>query len=124
MFWSSDPSESRRQFLYKTYGIQVVEDNEVVVQQSSVVLLAVKPQILPKVVDQLKDTISTARPLLLSILAGITLHQLAESFVGWSIIRAMPNTPATVGVGRHRSGSQGRRDPAANRPGATKFLPA
>ena len=57
------------------------------------------PQILPKVVDPLKDTISTARPLLLSILAGITLHQLAESFVGWSIIRAMPNTPATVGVG-------------------------
>jgi pyrroline-5-carboxylate reductase len=95
----SDPSESRRQFLYETYGIQVVEDNEVVVQQSGVVLLAVKPQILPRVVGQLKDTISTVRPLLLSILAGTTLHQLAESFVGWPIIRAMPNTPATVGAG-------------------------
>jgi pyrroline-5-carboxylate reductase len=95
----SDPSGSRRQFLYETYGIQAVEDNEVVVQQSTVVLLAVKPQILPKVIGQLKDTISTARPLLLSILAGITLHQLAESFVGWPIIRAMPNTPATVGAG-------------------------
>jgi pyrroline-5-carboxylate reductase len=95
----SDPSSSRRQFLYDTYGIQVVEDNEVVVQQSDVVLLAVKPQILHKVVEQLKDTISTVRPLLLSILAGTTLHQLTESFVGWSIIRAMPNTPATVGAG-------------------------
>jgi len=95
----SDPSASRRQFLYETYGIQVVEDNEVVVQQSHVVLLAVKPQILPKVVEQLKDTISTVRPLLLSILAGATLHQLTESFVGWSVIRAMPNTPATIGAG-------------------------
>lgn len=95
----SDPSENRRQFLYETYGIQVVDDNEVVVQQADVVLLAVKPQILPKVVGQLKDAISTARPLLLSILAGTTLHQLNGYFVGWPIIRAMPNTPATVGAG-------------------------
>jgi pyrroline-5-carboxylate reductase len=95
----SDPSESRRNFLYETYGVPVVGENAAVVQHADMVLLAVKPQILPKVVAQLKDTISTVRPLLLSILAGTTLQQLTDSFVGWPIIRAMPNTPATVGAG-------------------------
>jgi pyrroline-5-carboxylate reductase len=95
----SDPSENRRIFLYETYGIKVVEDNEVVAQQADILLLAVKPQILPAVIAQLKDTISTVRPLLLSVLAGVTLQQLAEAFVGWPTIRAMPNTPATVGAG-------------------------
>ena len=95
----SDPSESRRKFLYDTYGIRVVEDNEVVAQQASILLLAVKPQILSAVIIQLKDTISTVRPLLLSILAGVTLQQLSDSFGGWPVIRAMPNTPATIGAG-------------------------
>lgn len=95
----SDPSADRRSYLYDTYGINAVDDNEVVVQQATVVLLAVKPQILSKVATQLKDTISTVRPLLLSILAGTTLNQLTDCFVGWPVIRAMPNTPATVGAG-------------------------
>ncbi len=95
----SDPSEDRRQFLRDTYGVKVVEHNGVVAQQANLLLLAIKPQILPAVMAQLKDTIATVRPLLLSILAGVTLQQLGESFVGWPIIRAMPNTPATVGAG-------------------------
>ena len=95
----SDPSENRRNFLSTTYGIKTVNDNQVVVQQADVILLAVKPQILPAVVQQLKGTLSTVRPLLLSILAGVSLQQLSELFVGWPIIRAMPNTPATVGAG-------------------------
>lgn len=95
----SDPSTSRRQFLRDQYGVQVVEHNETVVRQADVVLLAIKPQILNGVAVQLQDTIATVRPLLLSILAGVTLKQLQATFEGWPVIRAMPNTPATVGAG-------------------------
>jgi pyrroline-5-carboxylate reductase len=95
----SDPAENRRQFLRDTYGIQVVGNNETVLQQADIVLLAVKPQILPALVAQLQPSLVTVRPLLLSILAGVTLAQLSAYFPGWPTIRAMPNTPATVGAG-------------------------
>ncbi|MFN9941539.1 MAG: pyrroline-5-carboxylate reductase family protein, partial [bacterium] len=38
-------------------------------------------------------------PLGLSILAGMPLSRLEQAFPGWAMVRAMPNTPATVGAG-------------------------
>jgi pyrroline-5-carboxylate reductase len=101
--WVSDPQPQRRQFLSETYGIFTVADNQQVVSTCNVLLLAIKPQILATVVDQLKPLIEghseTTSPLLLSILAGTTLARLSTAFPGWPVIRAMPNTPATVGAG-------------------------
>lgn len=92
----SDPQKQRRDFLEKTYQVQVTTDNSAVFDQASTVLLAIKPQILYEVVESIQ---SENNPLILSILAGVTLFTLERNFSNCPIIRVMPNTPATVGKG-------------------------
>ncbi len=81
------------------FGVEVFTDNSQMVMQCDVVVLAVKPQILPGVCTQLK--VHTQRkPLVVSIAAGVKIdninHWLKD---GVSIVRTMPNTPALVGQG-------------------------
>jgi len=95
----SDPLPARRDALTRQYGLRAVEDNGLVVQQADVVVLAVKPQVVAGVAAALPAQIAGKPPLLLSILAGTPLAQLEDYFPGWPVVRAMPNTPATVGAG-------------------------
>jgi pyrroline-5-carboxylate reductase len=92
----SDPQEARQKFLQDTYQVAVTSDN-FLVAESPVLLLAIKPQALETVLQDLTDLPST--PLVLSILAGTTLDRLQKGFPHSPIIRVMPNTPATVGAG-------------------------
>lgn len=93
----SDPQAARRAYLSETYGIVTTAKNDQAVEKASVVLLAIKPQII----DQVGPELAQATPprLLLSILAGVTLTRLQQVFPQWPLVRAMPNTPATVGAG-------------------------
>lgn len=95
--WVSDPSESRRSLLSETYGVQVTADNQAVLDTSDVLLLAIKPQVFATVTAALTPTRS--QQLVVSILAGMPLSKLEAAFPGQPVIRAMPNTPATVGAG-------------------------
>jgi pyrroline-5-carboxylate reductase len=65
-----------------------------------VIVLAVKPQILQKVVTPLGNLVAEARPLLISVAAGVTCSSI-ERWVGGdpALIRVMPNTPALIGAG-------------------------
>lgn len=94
----SEPRAERRSQLTATYGIQTT-DNNAQVATAPVLLLAVKPQIFPQVAAELAAAPRSATTLVLSILAGTTLAQLEAAFPGQPVIRAMPNTPATVGAG-------------------------
>ncbi len=96
----SDPQPARREFLEQTYEIRTTTDNAEVVAQSDTILLAIKPQMLTTVAEDLAARApQTASPLGLSILAGMPLSRLEQAFPGWAMVRAMPNTPATVGAG-------------------------
>lgn len=95
----SDPQAERRQFLECTYGVQTTTSNKAVVGHAQVVLLAIKPQMLSAVVQELDQGTPLSTPLGLSILAGVSLSRLHRCFPGWPMVRAMPNTPATVGAG-------------------------
>jgi pyrroline-5-carboxylate reductase len=64
-----------------------------------VVVLAVKPQVMPAIRDGLRDTLQRQRPLLISIAAGVRLDQLERWFGALPIVRCMPNTPALIGAG-------------------------
>jgi pyrroline-5-carboxylate reductase len=66
--------------------------------QAQTVLLAVKPQILQEIAVEL-STAETPCELWISILAGVPLARLETIFSPSAVIRAMPNTPATVGAG-------------------------
>jgi pyrroline-5-carboxylate reductase len=62
------------------------------------IVIAIKPQVLPQVSQQLKSLITTKHTLI-SIVAGISLAKLEQWFAPAKIIRVMPNTPAQVSQG-------------------------
>lgn len=92
-----EPHGARRDYLQKTYQVRVSPDNQEAANVSEVLLLAVKPQVLDRVLASLAG--GANRPLVISILAGVSLHRIQKGFPDHAIIRAMPNTPATVGAG-------------------------
>ena len=94
-----EPSPERRQVLSEQYRIKTTAKNREVIEASRVILLSVKPQIFSKVAKEFAGVHLNSPPLVLSILAGIPLAKLEAEMAGWPVIRAMPNTPATVGAG-------------------------
>lgn len=99
----SEPQQQRRNSLEQQYGVAVTADNRVVALDASVLLLAVKPQVFEAIAADLADVVTgltrDSPPLVISILAGVPLSQLEAAFPQLPVIRAMPNTPATVGAG-------------------------
>ena len=92
----SEPQQSRREFWQQQYKVRVTSDN-IAAMEAPTVLLAIKPQILDSVVTALDLTALPESPLIISILAGVTLKRLESAFTNCSVVRVMPNTPATVG---------------------------
>jgi pyrroline-5-carboxylate reductase len=91
----SDPLAARCQFLAAQYGVATTSQNQDVVKAPTV-LLAIKPQVWRAALQDLEVSTDC---LIISILAGVTITQLAEVFSKQAVIRSMPNTPATVGEG-------------------------
>ncbi|WP_048308253.1 pyrroline-5-carboxylate reductase [Halomonas sp. PR-M31] len=82
------------------YGINVSSDNNTAVTEADVVVLAVKPNIMRDVCADLRDSVQTRQPLIVSVAAGLTADTLDEWLGGGlPIIRCMPNTPSLVGAG-------------------------
>lgn len=94
----SEPQGDRRDFLAQTYQVKVTSNNQETLEAAEALLLAVKPQILDKVISQLTLDEIGNYPLILSILAGTPLSRLELTFPNFPVIRVMPNTPATVGA--------------------------
>lgn len=93
----SDPQEQRRNLLVQQYQVRAIADNQPIIDTTKTLLLAIKPQVFETVVGGLKQ--SNAHQVVISILAGVPLSKLEAAFPGQPVIRAMPNTPATVGAG-------------------------
>jgi pyrroline-5-carboxylate reductase len=90
----SEPMAARRDWLSQTYRVRVSSDNREAAKASEVLLLAVKPQVLNSAIANLE---LNSHNTLISILAGVPLNKLEAAFPQQAVIRAMPNTPATVG---------------------------
>lgn len=95
----SDPQPERLAHLRDRYSIRGTSSN-IAVMDANAVLLAVKPQVFDAVASELSVAQpQSPAPLIISILAGTPLERLEEAFSGCPVVRAMPNTPATVGAG-------------------------
>ena len=97
---ASDPNTEALQNLEHKYNVNTVSNNANAVKQATVVILAVKPQIMSKVCKPLASSLAETKPLIISIAAGIALNSLEK----WlspelSIVRCMPNTPALLQQG-------------------------
>jgi pyrroline-5-carboxylate reductase len=96
----ADAHPPTRAALAQDLGIAALADNVAAVADANVVVLAVKPQEMPRVVGELRDALQRNRPTLISIAAGLRCADLdAWSGGGLAIVRAMPNRPAVVGAG-------------------------
>ena len=93
----SDVSQARRDALKKRHGVKAVADNKEVVKGAEVVVLAVKPQELGKVMGELKGL--SPQQLVLSIAAGVTVDSLSQGLNHACLVRAMPNMAAQIGEG-------------------------
>ena len=93
-----EPVARRREYLADKYGITADEDNLQVTRDADLVVLAIKPQDLPAVFEQLGGKLNAGQSVL-SIIAGAKLSTLAEGLQHDAIIRVMPNTPAQIGCG-------------------------
>ena len=97
---AADPDSNRTAALEDCCGIRTTNDNALAIAQSDIVVLAVKPQILPALCEQVARAVANRKPLLISIAAGIqTAHLAAWLGEEAAIIRTMPNTPAMVQAG-------------------------
>ncbi|HVC17585.1 MAG TPA: pyrroline-5-carboxylate reductase [Rhodanobacter sp.] len=96
----AEPLAEARQSLGREFGVACYAENRLAAAEAEVIVLAVKPQIMPAIGNELRDPLQRNRPLLISIAAGVRLDQLARWFgSGLPIVRCMPNTPALIGAG-------------------------
>ena len=92
------PRAERRVELATRFGIRGLAGNAAAAADASVVVLAVKPQVLPAVMRELRGSLKPEQ-LVLSIIAGATMHALTTGLGHAAVVRAMPNTPAQVAMG-------------------------
>ena len=93
-----EPASEPRAALQREFGVQVTASNDAAIAGARLVLLAVKPQLLRAVLEPLCARLQQARPLLLSIAAGVRLADLERVCPGVPLVRAMPNRAALVGA--------------------------
>jgi pyrroline-5-carboxylate reductase len=99
---ASGPRQERGQELCSRYHVVACTDNRQTLavdgDDVDVLVLSVKPQVLPTVLAELHGLIP-AQTLVLSIVAGTKTQTIAKELAHAAIARAMPNTPAQIGQG-------------------------
>jgi len=97
--WASDPVDVQLRRLKRLHKIEVTRDNRALVRQSQTIILAVKPQSMASVLDEVRPEV-TPRKLFVSIAAGFPLRRIEAGLGGQArVVRVMPNTPVLVGRG-------------------------
>lgn len=98
-----DPNDQVLDRLSRDWGItphHALDEHALAVD---VVVLAVKPQVMPEVLATLATRMPAAHaahgPVVVSVAGGITLDTMANALGERAMIRCMPNTPALVGAG-------------------------
>ncbi len=95
---ASDRNEDRLALVRDQFGVRTTHCNREAARDADIVVLAVKPQVLPAVLSELQGRIREDA-LTLSIVAGATIASIASLLEHRAIVRTMPNTPAQVGEG-------------------------
>ncbi len=93
----ADADERRLQEVAERWGLRTGSNQEAA-GEAAVLLLAVKPQVLPQVLGEIRPQVHAGK-LVLSIVAGVPLAFLAGQLPGARLIRVMPNTPTIVQAG-------------------------
>lgn len=95
----TDIRPERLEYIREREGISITEKNREAVEKSDVIVLAVKPQVIGKVLSEIRDVV-TGDKVIISIAAGITTGFIEEALgKEVPVVRVMPNTPCLVKTG-------------------------
>lgn len=94
----SERLKERRHYLKTSYKIKTTESNKKIAATCKIIILAVKPQDMTTVLDEIVGSITEDKTVI-SIAAGITLDFFQQKLNTKKIVRAMPNTPVLVQEG-------------------------
>lgn len=97
----SAPSEQTRDRVAAEYGVNTTANNMVAAADADVIVLAIKPQILKQVCEQLMLELGGhGDKLYVSIAAGVTWQSTSDYLNHCErVVRTMPNTPSKLGLG-------------------------
>jgi len=101
----ADPDEGQLKSVLENWPqVSAFKDNSEAIEDTDIIVLAVKPQIMKMVCTALAASLQTQQTLVISIAAGITENKLNQWLGGadsnqLAIVRCMPNTPALVQSG-------------------------
>lgn len=97
--YAIDPNEDARRRNAAQFGVRTAASADTALAGYDAVLLAVKPQIVKAVAEELAPHLAPHQ-VVISIVAGIRMEDLTRWFGGHArIVRTMPNTPALIGMG-------------------------
>lgn len=95
----TDADRKRAEKISEETGVACTADNAACASMAEYIVLAVKPQYYDAVLADIKDTV-TSEKIIISIAPSVTIQDLKEKLgQDRRIVRAMPNTPALVGMG-------------------------
>jgi pyrroline-5-carboxylate reductase len=95
---ATHPRDEKTDALAKEFKIKTANDNAKAAEWADVVVLAVKPQILPAVMKEIAGEVGKEK-LIVSIAAGVTTATIEDAFGKVPVIRTMPNIATTVELG-------------------------
>ncbi len=97
--WITDVAADRLTALHQRYAVRTGSDNGEAASWADRIILAVKPQVVDRVLDELKDRLSE-QTLVISIAAGVPLSRIAARLGGSrKLVRVMPNQPCLIRAG-------------------------
>jgi pyrroline-5-carboxylate reductase len=96
---AADPRADARESCWEGYRVHTCESNLDAVADSTVVMIAVKPQIVDRVLDEVRHVLPE-RALVVSVVAGRSTASLESRLKpSTRVVRTMPNVCALVGHG-------------------------
>jgi pyrroline-5-carboxylate reductase len=96
--YAIDPDESARERIFRQFDVPTGNCIDGAIGSYDTIVLAVKPQILPRICEDLAPILKDH--LVISIAAGVRAADIARWLRGYDrVVRAMPNTPAMIGMG-------------------------
>jgi pyrroline-5-carboxylate reductase len=96
---ATDIHEDRLQEIKERCGVETTQSNRDAVVGASVIVIAVKPQDLPGLLQEIGDLV-TSDQTVLSVAAAVKTAEIEKHLLAnVPVVRAMPNTPATVREG-------------------------
>lgn len=86
---------ARSTAIAEQYGVQALEKNADAAREAEIIILSIKPQIISKILPEIRHAVQDA--LVISVCAGVTTERIERELEpGVRVVRAMPNTPATI----------------------------